>query len=112
MWKAPSPAGGGNCWGVERIGPNDDFFSLGGHSLVGVRLFAKIKKAYGVDLELAVLFELATVRQLADAIRKSLETKHRSEDSGHRWFPFSPRVREFHCFAFMPSEETSSSMSN
>jgi amino acid adenylation domain-containing protein len=57
--------------GVEQVGLDDDFFGLGGHSLVGVRLFAKIKKTYQVDFELAVLFEARTVRQLADAIRKA-----------------------------------------
>lgn len=57
--------------GVEQVGLDDDFFGLGGHSLIGVRLLAKIKRAYQVDLELAVLFEARTVRQLAEAIRKA-----------------------------------------
>jgi acyl transferase domain-containing protein/acyl carrier protein len=56
--------------GVPQVNLDDDFFSLGGHSLVGVRLLAKIKKTFHVDLELAVLFEARTVRQLAHAIRK------------------------------------------
>jgi thioesterase domain-containing protein/acyl carrier protein len=57
--------------GVEKPGLDDDFFGVGGHSLAAVRLFAKIKKTYGVDLELAILFDARTVRQLAQAIRKS-----------------------------------------
>lgn len=57
--------------GVEQVGPDDDFFALGGHSLVGVRLFAKIKKTWQVDLELAVLFEARTVRLLAEIIGKA-----------------------------------------
>ncbi len=57
--------------GVDRVSPDDDFFALGGHSLVGVRLFAKIKKTYRCDLELATLFEARTVRQLAALIRES-----------------------------------------
>ena len=65
-----------NWWqqmlGVESVGLGDDFFGLGGHSLVGVRLFAKIKKTYGVDLQLATLFEARTVRQLAERIRKAM----------------------------------------
>ena len=56
--------------GAEKVGLDDDFFDLGGHSLIGVRLFAKIKKTYQVDLDLAVLFEARTVRQLAEVIRK------------------------------------------
>jgi thioesterase domain-containing protein/acyl carrier protein len=56
--------------GVQQVGLDGDFFDLGGHSLVGVRLLAKIKKIYQVNLELAVLFEARTVRQLADVIRK------------------------------------------
>jgi len=65
--------------GVENIGLEDDFFTLGGHSLVGVRLFAKIKKTYQVDLELAVLFEARTVHQLADVIRKAKLSAHKEE---------------------------------
>ena len=57
--------------GVEHVELEDDFFALGGHSLIGVRLFAKIRKTYQVDLELATLFEARTVRQLAQLIRKS-----------------------------------------
>jgi acyl transferase domain-containing protein/thioesterase domain-containing protein len=57
--------------GVEQAGLDDDFFGLGGHSLIGVRLLAKIKKTYQVDLELAVMFEARTVRELAGVIRKS-----------------------------------------
>ncbi len=56
--------------GVEHIQLDDDFFALGGHSLIGVRLFAKIRNTYQVELELAVLFEARTVRLLAERIRK------------------------------------------
>ncbi len=58
--------------GVEKVNPDDDFFDLGGHSLVGVRLFAKIRKTYQVDLNLAVLFEARTPRKLAELIRESM----------------------------------------
>ncbi|HUD56687.1 MAG TPA: SDR family NAD(P)-dependent oxidoreductase [Terracidiphilus sp.] len=62
--------------GIDQVALDDDFFDLGGHSLIGVRLFAKIKKKYQVDLELAVLFEARTVRHLAEVIAKKKQTAH------------------------------------
>lgn len=63
--------------GVEKIDVDDDFFALGGHSLVGVRLFAKIKNSYRIDLEIARLFEARTIRQLATVIRQAQEPTER-----------------------------------
>jgi acyl carrier protein len=57
--------------GAEHVGLDEDFFNLGGHSLVGVRLMAKIKKAYLVDLDFGVLFEARTVRRLAELVLKA-----------------------------------------
>ena len=57
--------------GVDAVGLDDDFFDLGGHSLIAVRLVSKIKKAYKVDFGLSVLFEARTTRQLADLIRRT-----------------------------------------
>ncbi len=58
--------------GAADVGLDDDFFDLGGQSLVAVRLFARIKKAYGVDLEISVLFDAPTIRTCAERIRQEL----------------------------------------
>ena len=55
--------------GVENIGIHDDFFELGGHSLIAVRLFARIKKTWGVDLPISVLFEAPAIAGCADLLR-------------------------------------------
>jgi acyl transferase domain-containing protein/thioesterase domain-containing protein len=56
--------------GVDNVGLDNDFFDLGGHSLIAVRLFSKIKKTYRLDLGLSTLFEARTIRQLAQLIRQ------------------------------------------
>ena len=68
--------------GHERVGLDDDFFDLGGHSLIVVRLFAKIKKTYGVRFGLSTLFEARTVRTLARLIREANTTSGPAPTSG------------------------------
>ncbi len=54
--------------GVAQVGVADSFFDLGGHSLIAVRLFAMVKKAYSVDFPISVLFEAPSVAALAALI--------------------------------------------
>jgi acyl transferase domain-containing protein/thioesterase domain-containing protein/acyl carrier protein len=54
--------------GVENPLPASDFFDLGGHSLAAVRLFAKVRKEFQLDLPLATLFQSPTLRQLSNVI--------------------------------------------
>jgi acyl transferase domain-containing protein/thioesterase domain-containing protein len=61
--------------GIGEVSIHQDFFELGGHSLVAVRLFTKIKNHFGVDLDLATLFEARTIEALADTIHKVEDRK-------------------------------------
>ncbi|MFV2051356.1 type I polyketide synthase [Aliiroseovarius sp. YM-037] len=54
--------------GVDQVGVEDSFFDLGGHSLIAVRLFAQVRKAYQVDFPISVLFEAPTIRKCAALI--------------------------------------------
>jgi amino acid adenylation domain-containing protein len=51
--------------GVAGIGVNDNFFDLGGNSLIGLKVIARIREELGVELPAVSLFESPTVRTLA-----------------------------------------------
>ena len=57
--------------GVAPIGIQDSFFDLGGHSIVAVRLMARVAQHFGVHLPLASLFQGATVEAMAQLLRAS-----------------------------------------
>jgi amino acid adenylation domain-containing protein len=54
--------------GVGPIDPTQDFFELGGNSLLALRLFAQVRGRLGCDLPLATLFAGTTVRRMAEAV--------------------------------------------
>ncbi|MDR7092355.1 type I polyketide synthase [Hydrogenophaga laconesensis] len=58
--------------GVNQVGVEDSFFDLGGHSLIAVRLFAMVKKAYRVEFPISVLFEAPTIALCAGMIRERI----------------------------------------
>ncbi len=61
--------------GLEQVGIDDNFFMLGGHSLLGTQVIAQVADTFGVDLSLLTLFEAPTVRQLSAEIEQLILAK-------------------------------------
>ena len=64
--------------GTSPIGLNQNYFELGGTSILAVRLFAQIAKEFQRKLPLSVLFEAPTIAQLAKVLQ---------DDASSNWSP-------------------------
>ncbi|MEO8097296.1 MAG: SDR family NAD(P)-dependent oxidoreductase [Acidobacteriota bacterium] len=68
--------------GLDSVGLDDDFFDLGGHSLIALRLFTDIRHRFGIDLGLATIFKARTIRTLAKLLFKASLRSPSSADLG------------------------------
>ncbi|QXC44704.1 non-ribosomal peptide synthetase [Rhodococcus qingshengii] len=61
----------GELLGLEQVGADDDFFELGGNSLVAAKLAARLSAVFDVRVQVKTLFESSTVSSLASALAAS-----------------------------------------
>jgi thioesterase domain-containing protein/acyl carrier protein len=55
---------------LEKISILDNFFEIGGHSLLVMHLFAKIQKKFGQNLPLSTLFQFPTIAGMSEVLRQ------------------------------------------
>ncbi|MFD1141739.1 non-ribosomal peptide synthetase [Larkinella insperata] len=63
-----------NVLELENISVTDDFFALGGHSLIAIQVMTQLEKETGTRLPLATLFEYPTIQKLAGLLQKDQKT--------------------------------------
>ncbi len=82
--------------GLQSVGIRDDFFRLGGHSLLLMHVASRIQSDFGIELSLKTLFEKTTIEGLAARIAAS-EARPRLAVSTPRdlTFPLSCTQRRF-----------------
>jgi acyl carrier protein len=56
---------------TERVGRTDNFFLLGGHSLLVMRVITRVRSELGIELAVRELFETRDLRELAALIERS-----------------------------------------
>jgi len=78
-----------NIWsevlGLEQVGVTHNFLALGGHSLSAVKVGAQVKKRLGVTVPLAVLFELQSIRALAQWIDQAAHLNRNDAAEMQQW---------------------------
>lgn len=62
--------------GRQQVGVNDNFFALGGDSLLAIQLMARLQETFRVTLPVRSLFEAPSVAGLADAIAREMVGQH------------------------------------
>ena len=55
--------------GISPIGLNDDFFELGGYSLLATQLVGRMRRLLRIELPLVSVFEATTIAKLASYMR-------------------------------------------
>jgi len=71
---------------LKEVSVNDNFFLLGGHSLLGTQLIAKIRGAFGVELGLRTLFDSPSIAGLSTEIERLIlaSVQSMTEDEAER----------------------------
>ena len=59
---------------IKNVGINDNFFEVGGHSLLGTQIISRIRDSLNIEIPLKLFFDFPTIAKLAEHIesRKSL----------------------------------------
>ena len=78
--------------GTARVSRDDNFFNLGGHSLMGAQLIATVKQTFDVELPLRSLFDHPTIREISSEIGSLIQAKLNtiSDEEARRILETSP----------------------
>jgi acyl carrier protein len=70
----------GSALSAEKIGVSDNFFEMGGHSVMAVRVVSAIRKEFNVALPLQAIFRTPTIEALAAEVARLRAEKELTEE--------------------------------
>ncbi|MCP3808144.1 non-ribosomal peptide synthase/polyketide synthase [Paenibacillus sp. Lou8.1] len=99
--------------GIARVGVQDDFFDLGGHSLRASTLVSKIRKELQVEVSLREVFRYTTIEQLAQRIGglRQQETYEITKAAEAEYYPVSSEQKRLYVLRQLDGAERSYNMS-
>lgn len=81
--------------GLERVSVHDNFFALGGHSLLAMQAISRLRRRFGAELPLRLMFASQTVAELAPEIRRALAEPGIETGAGVPVTPNQQRILRF-----------------
>ena len=63
--------------GIESVGLDEDYFDLGGDSVLIIQLFSQIERVFNIKLPVGTIFEAPTVGELARILRENARNPNR-----------------------------------
>ncbi|MEH2405211.1 beta-ketoacyl synthase N-terminal-like domain-containing protein [Nostoc sp.] len=62
--------------GIKQVGIHDNFFQLGGDSLIAVQVLSRLRNIFSIKLTVASLFESPTIAEIASKLENKLESNN------------------------------------
>jgi amino acid adenylation domain-containing protein len=81
---------------LAKISVEDNFFMLGGHSLLGTQLIARVRDTFGVEITLRVLFDNPTVSGISTEVEKLILAKLEAGNGGNGHGGYTTSTRPVH----------------
>ncbi|MGD9851484.1 MAG: amino acid adenylation domain-containing protein [Nitrospirales bacterium] len=94
---------------IPRVGIHDNFFSLGGHSLIATQIISRIRSKFSVEFPLRSLFDFPTVADLAKELRRNtpdipdIPTKRPGPTTSPKYLPLSLTQERFWILDQLPA---------
>ncbi|MFY9570882.1 MAG: condensation domain-containing protein, partial [Blastocatellia bacterium] len=66
--------------GLDDLQPEEDFFEMGGHSLLAAQVVSRVREAFNIDIGVRSVFENSTARGMARVVERMLKAGHANFD--------------------------------